>query len=91
MRVLWSKWSYEEHGNPMPGREGGHPLSSVIPDKAIAEGYPIAYDTQTQVHLDIDEAVNAELCADLMARAGAYWVDADGDLNHDAEWREEAI
>ena len=89
MRVIYSKWTLEEHGTPMLGREGGHPLSSVIPDKAIAEGYPIAYDERTQAHLDIDEAVNADLCADLMRRAGAYWVDAAGELNVDVDWSED--
>jgi hypothetical protein len=89
MRVIFSIWTYEQHGRPMPGREGGHPLSSVIPDKTIAEGYPIAYDEWTQAHLDIDEAVNADLCADLMRRAGAYWVDAAGELNVDVDWSED--
>ena len=82
MRVIYSKWAYEEHGRPMPGREGGKPLTVVSP-KAIE------YDRQTQAHLDIDEAVNAELCVDLMARAGAYWVDAAGELNVDVDWSED--
>jgi len=82
MYVIYSKWTYEELGRPMPGREGGKPLNVVSP-KAIE------YDQQTQKDLYIDEAVNADLCADLMARAGAYWVDAAGELNVDVDWSED--
>jgi hypothetical protein len=68
----------------MPGREGGRPLTIVSPNQC-------AYDAETQGHLDIDEAMNAELCADLLARAGAYWIDAAGDLNVDPAWQPPAM
>jgi len=82
MRIVYSKWTYFELGRPMPGREGGHPLTIISPKQC-------PYDTETQAHLDIDEAVNADLCADLMTRGGAYCIDADGDLAMDPEWHEE--
>jgi hypothetical protein len=82
MRVVYLRWTYEELERPMAGREDGHPITMVSPK-------PIAYDASTQAHLDIDEAVNAELCADLLARTGAYWVDAEGDLAIDPDWSEE--
>ena len=81
MYVIYSKWTYEELERPMLGREGGKPLNVVSPTA-------IEYDRLTQAHLDIDEAVNADLCADLMKRAGAYWVDAAGALNVDPTWSE---
>jgi len=82
MRVVYLKFTYEELGRPMAGRAGGRPVT-------IVSQKPVAYDAATQAHLDIDEAVNADLCADLMARAGAYWVDAGGALNVDPDWQEE--
>ena len=82
MRIIYSGlWTYEQLGRPMPGRTGGRPITVVSPKS-------ITYDAVTQAHFDIDEAVNADLCADLLARSGAYWVDAVGDLNIDPNWRE---
>jgi len=82
MRIVYSKWTYEELVRPMAGRSGGKPLTIVSREA-------ITYDAEAQAHLDIDEAVNAELCADLLARAGAYWVDSASALNLDPSWSEE--
>lgn len=82
MRIVYMTATYEELERPTPGREGGKPITAV-------SWQALAYDTATQGHLDIDEAVNADLCADLMARAGAYYIDAEGDLAVDPDWHEE--
>jgi len=89
MLVGYSKWTYEEEGRPMEGRTNGHGISQVIPDKAIAEGYPTYYDTQTQLRLVLDEAAQPTLCADVFHHTGAYWIDANGVLQHDATWEDD--
>ena len=81
MRLVYFKVTYEELDRPMPGRAGGRPITAV-------SRQALSYDAETQAHLDMDEAVNADLCADLMARAWAYYIDADGDLAMDPDWHE---
>jgi len=84
MIVVYMKATYEELGAPAAGREGGHPLTIVSRDDALT------FDAVTQATLVIDEAVNEALCADLMQRAGAYWIDGAGGLNVDPNWTEES-
>ncbi len=81
MRLVFSNFTYSDVGAVPAGRKNGHPITCVSPDA-------IAYDTQTQSHLDIDAAMNPDLCADLLAHTGAYFVGADGRLKKDSDWKD---